>query len=113
MTLISRSVSHFGSNAQPSGATGTQSDRFGGHGVAIEKGNRPASREAAPCDKADTRPRSPVRPTHRESLIDPDRLLFLQINNLRLFLDCLRKHSVNGGLIAYRVRTAAKSRWSG
>jgi hypothetical protein len=30
-----------------------QSDRLGEQGVAIEKSNRPASREAAPGDKAD------------------------------------------------------------
>jgi hypothetical protein len=67
-----------------------QRDRLGEHGVAIEKGNHPASCEVAPGDEADPRPRSPVMPAHRESPIDPDRLLPVLINNLRLFLDCLR-----------------------
>ena len=67
-----------------------QRDRLGEHGVAIEKGNHPASCEVAPGDEADPRPRNPVRLAHRESPIDPDRLLCIQINSLQLFLDCLR-----------------------
>ena len=60
---------------------------------------RPA--EAAPGDNADTLPRSPVMPAHRESPIDPDRLLPILINNLRLFLG---KRSINKGLVNGRYQ---------
>lgn len=38
---------------------------------------------------------------------------FKRIKDLSKYVTNSGKHSVNGGLIAYRVRTAAKSRWSG